>query len=198
MKRSTLLLLICVLLGTARAEAFPTPPTINKGPFPPFDQGGSWKKFDSIANNDWITLSIRTKFSPTSAPDTRRYMLHKESIRLKDGWFIVSTLNNHPKFFIPATHNTGEPHWPYGFQGETQRGIRVNCKDEIIQTPSTKMPWGDVLPPLNYYRHSSGWFLTKREIKSGKLVDLPGNSNEVRQIDKASLFNYLCDNNSVF
>ena len=213
MKLSTLLLLLFSLIAPVRAETFPAPPKLNEGPFPPFNQAEkeanptskaglelyrTYLKNDSIANNDWITLAIRTEFSPTSEPKTHRYMLHKESIRLKDGWFIVSTLTNHPELFAQTISNSGELHFWYGIQGQTQKGIKVNCKDEIVQTPSLTMPWGTETPPLNYYLHSSGWFLTKHEIKTGKLVDLPGNSKEVGQIDRASLFNYVCEKNSSF
>ena len=213
MKLSTLLLLLFSLIAPVRAETFPAPPKLNEGPFPPFNQAEkeanptskaglelyrTYLKNDSIANNDWITLAIRTEFSPTSEPKTHRYMLHKESIRLKDGWFIVSTLSNHPKTFNQFTSDSGELYFPYGIQGSFRKDIKVHCKDEIVQSPSTTMPWGEQLPPLNHYLHSSGWFLTKNEMKRGKLNDFPGNSREVDQIDTASLFNYVCERNSSF
>lgn len=193
MKNIGWLIFLTLLLPYSAFAELTSPPKLREGPFPFFREDKSGFSQDHrIANKNWITLTIYTEYSSTSPPYRRRYMLEKESIRFDGDWFTVSTLSNSIDYFMNVLNDEGLIESGYGYQSKLDIGIKVNCKEGIVQTPSFSPYKGLILQPLNYYLHKSGWFLTQHETDTKELLSLGGNSREVKQMKKASLYKHLC------
>ena len=106
MKRILLPLLAALALPTAvnaeltyiKIKDLPSPPIPFTGPFPPFNQADKYKNYtsrsgmelynmakkdDDEGNYEWETLTITTRLG-SREPETRRYMIRKNSIRFID------------------------------------------------------------------------------------------------------------------
>ncbi|AIQ97581.1 HtrA protease/chaperone protein [Prochlorococcus sp. MIT 0801] len=170
----------------------PLPPKSIEGPFPPFEfeYGETYSQIQvNKGNKEWTTLTVTTELSPNREPKTNRLMIENKSIRKDEDWFSVKAIRNALSTFAEVTvQKTGQKVY---LSGSYPFERKINCKDQIVQHGPTTYK-GRTTGPTNYYKVGPGWFMTKYEIKKGKLVDLPGNSKEVDQMENAALFNYFC------